>query len=180
MKNSVNEKGILPNGYREESPRLAVLVTIVAVILVGAPLAFANKKIGDEGSRAADVSKYDQLAKKLTGNIAVVREILEKGVVEESVLIEGGIIAAKGPTLIIPPVSPTNVNESSEDPNTLNITLSAIYWSPRDPLVTIDNENYHVNDKVKGFLILEIRKTEVLFRSPSGEKVVKYFYDYLD
>lgn len=59
------------------------------------------------------------------------------------------------------------------------LKLSAIYWNPSDPLVTINDENYRVGDIVNGYKILEIRKTEVLFINSQGEKSVKQFYDYL-
>lgn len=180
MKNIIKGPESLMNAYREESPRLAILVTVVVVVLVGAPLALANKKIGDEGASAADISKYAQLANTIDENVAVVRRVLENGVVKEATLVAGGILAPKGTLLITPKVVPTNANESTQNPNSLNIKLTAIYWNPNDPLVTIDDDNYHVGDKIKGFTILEIRKTEVVFRSPGGEKVVKYFYDYLD
>lgn len=173
----ITEKSI--EGYREESPRMAVVVTVLAVVLIGAPLALANKKIDDEGARAADISKYSKLVQAVDNNVQMVQNVLEKGVVKESVLAAGTLLS-KGTTLITPHIVPTNLNESTRDPNDLDIKLSAIYWNPKDPLVTINGDNLHVGDRIKGFTILEIRKTEVVFRSPTGEKVVKYFYDYLD
>jgi hypothetical protein len=165
-------------GYCEESPRLAIIITVIVILLVGVPLGLLNKKISDEGSRDADVSLYADLANKVGVNVRVVGEMLEKGVVDVVAL---AAVAAPKVTLITPDINPTNMQEAaSQDPNKLNVTLSAIYWNPSDPLVTIDNENYRVGDKVKGFTILEIRKTEVVFRSPLGDKVVKYFYDYLN
>lgn len=164
--------------YREESPRLTIIIAMVAVALVVIPLGLLNKKIADEGSLAADVSRYTGLADKVGGNVRVVREILEKGVVDVVAL---AAVAAPRVSLITPDVNPTNMQEAtSQDPNKLNVKLSAIYWNPQDPLVTIDNENYRTGDKIKGFTILEIRKTEVVFRSPLGDKIVKYFYDYLE
>ncbi len=165
-------------GYCEESAKFAIWVTVIAVGLVATPLALANRKIDEEGSKAADISKYTKIVKVVDENVQFVKEVLKKGIVKEDVLRAGGI-SSKGTTLITPPVVPTNISEASNDPNALNIVLSAIYWNPTEPLVTIDDENYYVGDKVKGFTILEIRKTEVVFRSPMGEKVVKYFYDYL-
>ena len=73
-----------------------------------------------------------------------------------------------------------DLNLATPDPDELDLKLTAIYWNPHDPLVTINDENYRVGDKVNGFTILEIRKTEIVFRSPAGEKIVKYFYDYLN
>jgi hypothetical protein len=165
-------------GYREESPGLAIIIAIVVVALVGIPLVLLNKKIAGEGSRAADISRYSGLANKVDGNVRIVHEILEKGVVDEVAL---AAVAAPRVTLITPDITPTNMQEAaSQDPSKLNVKLNAIYYSTHDPLVTIDNENYRAGDKIKGFTILEIRKTEVVFRSPLGDKVVKYFYDYLE
>ena len=160
--------------YREEPPRLAIAITLVAVAVVGIPLGLFNKKIVDEGSRSADVSKYTALATQVNGTVKVVRDMLEKGVVSD-VALSG--VTAPSVKLIVPQVNPTNMQEAADqDPNKLNVKLSGIYWSERDPLVSIDGDNYRVGDKIHGFTILEIRKTEVVFRSPLGEKVIKYFY----
>ena len=180
MKRTLIEEGLNTDLYHEESPRPAILIAVAAVVLVGAPLAFANKKIVDEGSRSADVSQYVQLAQQLDGNVKGVRQILEKGLVQEATILQAGVAASQGPTLITPMIMPTNSDEAAQNRSGFNVTLSAIYWSEHDPIVTIDGENYEVGDKVKAYTILEIRKTEVVFRSPAGEKVVKYFYDYLD
>lgn len=162
-------------GYAEESSILAIIITLVVIALVGIPLGLYNKRIGDEGSRSADVSNYSALAIQVNGTVRVVRQLLKKGVVDEVLLAETKV------TLITPGVVPTNLDEvASDNAGKLNVKLSAIYWSSHDPLVTIDNENYRVGDKVKGFTITEIRKTEVVFRSPFGEKTVMYFYEYLD
>lgn len=114
----------------------------------------------------------------LGGNVRLVRAILEKGVVDVVAL---AAVAVPVITLITPDIDPTNMQEAaSRDPNKLTVKLSAIYWNPRDPLVTIDNDKYRVGDRIKGFTILEIRKTEVVFRSPPGDSSVKYFHDYLE
>lgn len=172
MKTLKKGRGNAADSYSEESPRVAIIMAFVLVLLVGTPLALANLKVIEAGSRANDVSTYVRLAKQLDANVAAVREVVGKGVVTEAVITGEGV---KGTTLITPLIAPTNIHETSSD--SMEITLSAIYWNPHDPLVTINNENYHIGDKVKGFTIIEIRKTEVVFRSPAGEKVVKYFYD---
>ncbi len=67
------------------------------------------------------------------------------------------------------------------DNGTFKIQLSGIYWNPNDPNApAINGENYHVGEVVLRHRSVEIRKTEVVFEDPMGEKVVKYFYDYLD
>jgi hypothetical protein len=47
------------------------------------------------------------------------------------------------------------------------------------PVFTFDGKDYHEGDMVEGHTIIEIRKTEVVFKDPEGEEVVKYFYDYM-
>jgi hypothetical protein len=164
--------------YCEESPGLAIILAVIIVVMVGIPLGLLNKRIADEGSRNADISLYSSLAGNVAANVQIVRKVLEKGVVDMAAL---AAAATPTVTLITPDVSPTNMQEAAgQDPTKLAIKLNAIYWNPSDPLVTIDNENYRTGDKVQGFTILEIRQTEVVFRSPLGDKVIKYFYDYLD
>ena len=69
---------------------------------------------------------------------------------------------------------------ASQDSGKLKIKLSAIYWNPNDPIATINGENYRVGEMIQNHRIIEIRKTEVIFEDPMGEKVIIYFYDYLD
>jgi len=179
----MKKKGItdapLSETYREESTKPAVIIMIAAVLLVGTPLALANKRIEDDGQRAADVSRFAQLANKLTDSVTLVFNTHKKATVSDSTLKDNGMLGRKGPTLITPDIKPTEMNES-RDPNALDLKVSAIYWNPHSPLVTIDGENYREGQKVKGFTILKIGKTEVLFRNPAGENVKKNFYDYLD
>ena len=174
MMNKGKKTELLMEKYREESPKLAIIIMIVSVVLIGAPLTMANKRIGDEGQRAADVSKYAQLAQQLNAKMALVLSNFKRGVVNEDRLRESDTIGSRGPTLITPHITPTNVSED-DDPNKLDIKLSAIYWNEKDPLVTIDNENYRVGDKVNGFTILEISKTSIIPRNPAGEIVTKNF-----
>ncbi len=168
-----------PLEYREESLKPSVIIALVAVIAIAMPLGWMIQKIGDEGVRAADISQYNNLATLVDGNVSVIRTILASDMVDEQAL--AGIIAAPIVTLITPEIVPTNQSEAAQvDKNELNVKLKAIYWNPRDPLVTIGSENYRIGDRVNGFKIKEIRKTEVVFLSPIGDTVVKYFYDYLD
>jgi hypothetical protein len=164
--------------YREESVKPAIIAAFVAVLVIALPMGWMIHEIGDEGVRASDISHYNSLATQVDGNVSVIRKILASDAVSEREL--AGVTAAPMVTLITPDIVPTNLNEASQSKNELKVTLKAIYWNPHDPLVTIDNENYRIGDKVDGFKIKEIRKTEVVFMSPMGDTVVKYFYDYLD
>ena len=164
-------------GYSEERPRLAIIITFAAVVLVGMPLGLFNRKIANDGSRSADVSSYTALTAQVNGTVTVVRDILEKGIVSDVALIG---MASPTVKLIVPDVSPSNMKEAAgQNGNKLDINLTGIYLS-RNPIVGIDGEHYRVGDKVHGHTIMEIRETEVVFRSPLGEKVVEYFYEYLD
>jgi hypothetical protein len=178
MTKKVNLLDQLQLEYREESVKPAMVTALVAVMAIAFPLGWVIHKIGDAGGRAANISKYNDLASLVDGNVAVIRKVLANDVVDERELT--GVAAAPVVTLITPDITPTNMGEAAQNKNELNVKLKAIYWNPRDPLVTIGDENYRIGDKVEGFKIKEIRKTEVVFMSPMGDTVVKYFYDYLD
>jgi len=81
---------------------------------------------------------------------------------------------------IAPKGEVTKANESEVLEGKCDLQLQAIYWSPNGSMVTIDGENYHVGDKISGLTVQEIRKTEVVFLNPAGEKLVSFFYDYVD
>ena len=165
--------------YQEESVKPALIAMIVAVVVVTLPLGWMIHKIGDEGFSSTEISKYTGLAMLVDRNVMNVHKILENDVVDEDIL--SGVSVAPMVTLITPNIGPTNMGESAgQSGKQLKVKLKAIYWNPRDPLVTIGDDNYRVGEKIQGFTITEIRKTEVVFRSPLGDTVIKYFYDYLD
>ena len=164
--------------YREESVKPALVVMLIAVTLISLALLWTIRKIGEEGQRSADISRYNDLASIVEANVSSVRTILANDVVDEKLLAS---VAAPVVSLITPDIAPTNFREAAnQDPMKLNVKLNAIYWSTRDPLATIDGESYRTGEIVKGHKIVEIRKTEVVFLSPMGETIVKYFYEYLD
>lgn len=165
--------------YREESPKLALVIMLIVVVLIALPLGWMIRDIGASGFKAADTTKYSTLAKSVTEDIVAVRNMIENELADEKIVI--GIASAPMVSLITPDIGPTNMEEAaSVDNGELDVVLKAIYWNPREPLVTIGTENYTVGEKVQGYTIKEIRKTEVVFLSPVGETVVKYFYEYLD
>ncbi|MEE9369730.1 MAG: hypothetical protein V3V05_12850 [Pontiella sp.] len=179
MRNQANTMEHLSIEYQEESIKPAIIVMLVAVVIVSLPLGWMIHKISDQGVRIADVSRYQNLALLVDSNVSTIRKILANDVVDDRVL--SGVAAAPLVTLITPNISPTNRDEAAHsNTKNLDVELKAIYWSPRDPLVTLGDENYRVGEKIQGFTIAEIRKTEVVFKSPLGDTVVKYFYDYLD
>jgi hypothetical protein len=168
----------IDSAYREETVTSSIYVLLVALVVVAAPLGWLTHRIGAEGLKAADVSRYSSLTVQVAQKVKVAQAMLEQESMDEAVVAE---IVAPSVRLITPDIAPTNIEEvAMQDPEKLDIELNAIYWSPRDPLVTIDDESYRVGDKIKGYTIVEIRKTEVIFKSPLGETVIKYFYEYLD
>ena len=44
--------------YREESVKPAIIIMVVAVLLIALPFGWSIHKIGEEGFRAADISKF--------------------------------------------------------------------------------------------------------------------------
>ncbi len=165
--------------YAEESVKPALLALLVVVAVVSLPFGWGIHRMGQEGFILTDTSRFAAMAGVVSQDVQAVRRLLENERVDERIL--KGAAATPVVTLITPNVAPTNMDEAvKQDPRKLNVELKAIYWSTRDPIVTIGDENYKVGEKIGGFTIEEIRKTEVVFRSPFGDKVVKYFYDYLD
>jgi len=164
------------NEYREVPVKPSVYTMLVVVAVVAAPLGWLNWKIGAEGSRVADTTQYQNLVAVVDRDVETVRHMLDNERVDEKALKGTPVV-----TLITPDIMPTNMGEAaSQDSGTLKINLSAIYWSPNDPIATINGENYRVGEMIQNHRIIEIRKTEVVFEDPMGDKVIIYFYDYLD
>ena len=162
----------------QEVPVKQSIYTMLAVVAVAAlPLGWLNLRIRAEGNRVADISRYAAVVAAVNQDLESIRAALAHAHVDEKKL-KGSL--APTVTLITPDVLPSDMDEASrQDGSNLKINLSAIYWSPVDPIVTINDENYRVGELIQGHRIIEIRKTEVVFEDPMGEKVVKYFYDYL-
>lgn len=164
--------------YREVPVKPSIYTMLAVVTAVAAPLGWLNLKISAEGSRGADISRYSDLVAVVNRDVDTVQRMLDHEHIDEKELKNS---LAPVPTLITPDILPTNIDEAEmQTASSLNIEMNGIYWSPTDPIVTINNENYHVGDRIQNHLIIEIRKTEVVFEDPMGEKVVKYFYDYLN
>ncbi len=169
-------KGDAASEYREVSVKPVIYTMLIIVAAVAIPLGWLNQKIGAEGFKIADTTQYQNLVAMVESDVKRVKHMLDNEHMDESVLIGIPMV-----TLILPEIMPTNSEEAVIQNNkTFKIKLSGIYWSPRDPIVTISGENYHVGEVIQGHRIIEIRKTEVVFEDPMGDKVVKYFYDYMD
>jgi hypothetical protein len=163
--------------YREEPVKPAVYAMLAVMVAVVVPLGMLNQKIGAEGFIAADTSQYENLARTVSRDVDTVKRMLLNEEVEESRLV--GLRTT--PMLIIPDIMPTNMDEAvAQGSKKFKVELSGIYWSPTDPIVTIEGENYHTGDMIKKHRIIEIRETEVVFEDPAGEPVVIYFYDFMN
>lgn len=164
------------NEYREVPVKPAIYTMLVVVIIVAAPLGWLNQKIGAEGFKVADTTQYRNLVSEVGRDVKTVQRMLDNERVDEREL--KGIVAPVV-TLITPDIMPTNMGEAAADDGTFKIDLSGIYLTSH-PIVTINGENYRTGELIQGHRIIEIRETEVVFEDPMGDKVVKYFYDYLD
>ncbi len=162
--------------YREVPVKPAIYTMLIVVAVVAAPLGWLSQKIAAEGSKVADTTQYQNLVAVVGQDVETVQRMLNNELVDEAALKGTPVV-----TLITPDIMPTNMGEAvAQDSGKLKVELSGIYWSPNDPIATINGENYHVGEIIQRHRIIEIRKTEVVFEDPMGEKVVKYFYDYLD
>lgn len=158
--------------YRETPVKPAIYTMLIIVAAVAVPLGWLNQKIGAEGFEVADTTQYRNLVAVVDGDVKEIQRMLDSEQIE---LNEAPVV-----TLIVPDIMPTNRSEAAtQGSKTFKIKLSGIYWSPTDPIATINGETCHVGDLVQAHRIIEIRKTEVVFEDPMGEKIVKYFYDYL-
>lgn len=163
--------------YREEPVKPAIYTMLVIVGIVALPLGWLNQKISAEGSKVADTSRYQELVKTVTQDVVSVQRMLDSETVGQKVL-----KGTAGPQVSFfrPDVPRTNEDDIvMQDSAKFKIELSGIYWG-KNPIATINGDNYHTGETVMGHRIIEIRKTEVVFEDPMGQKAVKYLYDFLD
>jgi len=163
--------------YREVAVKPAIYTMLIVVAAVAAPLGWLNQKIGAEGFRVADTTQYQELVRGVGRDVKAVQRMLDNERVDKKEL-QGTLVPVV--TLITPDIMPTNMEEAVAGNGKFKVVLSGIYWSPNDPIATLNGENYHTGEVINGHRIIEIRKTEVVFEDPMGDKLVKYFYDYLD
>ena len=165
--------------YAEESVKPAILAMLVLLVLLAAPLGWFIHKIGSEGFRAADTTSYSTLVEKVDMHVGKIQRLLRQEAMDEVALKASIPPMVK---LITPDIMQTNLEETvNQGSPGLNVELTGIYWSPNplSSIVTLGGESYRVGERINGYKIVEIRKTEVVFKDPWGEPVVKYFYDYL-
>ena len=164
--------------YREESVKSAIYTMLIVVAVVIAPLGWLNQKVGAEGFKGADTTPFENLVLEVGQDLEMVKDMLVHERVDENLV--KSVVLTPVITLITPDIMPTNLEESvGQDSPQFTVVLSGIYWSSHDPIVTINGKNYHVGEQIQGHRIVEISKTEVVFEDPLGEKIIKYFYDYL-
>lgn len=171
-----NPTKVIHCGYREVALRPAIYTMLFIMAIVAAPLGWLNYRIDTEGFLIADTAPYWDLVTGVETDLAMVRRMLADEHIDESEL-KGAV----RPVVATPEIAPTNVLKVVTQKNKkLKIKLTAIYWSPRDPIATINGKTYHTGELLQGCRIVEIRKTEVVFKDKKGEKIVKKFYAYLD
>ena len=158
--------------YREESPKLPVVVLVATLVLVAAPLVWAILKIDAEGSKAADISKYTALIQTVGTDVGTVKAMLSSGSVDLDA-------KERKVTLIVPELVLVDEAKPADSLSPLKINMKGIYWNPTNPLVDIDNETYYVGDEIQGYTIVKIDKTAVHFKGKDGKIVVKDFYENL-
>ena len=164
--------------YREVPVKPAIYTMLIVVGVFAAPLGWLNQKIGAEGVKIADTTRYQKLIKGVGRDVEEIQQMLDSEHIDKKDLKR---TMAPVVTLITPDIMPTNMSEAVNQGNQkFEIELSGIYWSSHDPIATINGENYHTGEVIHGHRIIEIRKTEVVFEDQMGDKLVKYFYDYLD
>lgn len=159
--------------YKEESVRVPVIITIIILALIITPLVLWIMRIDDAGTRAANVSKFDSLIGSVQQDVRAVRAFLDNNTDELEAMRNAQ--QEQVVTLIVPEV--IIVDEQKEqriDP--LKVDLEGIYWSPNNPLVSINEETYRVGDIIQGYEIIQIGKMAVLFQSPDGTVIEKDMY----
>lgn len=161
--------------YREESIKLPAAMAVVAMLLVGIPLATWIYRIDAAGKKLADVSKYEVLVEGVNGDVQTVNAVLSN----DARLLEGiNRDEAKKVTLIVPEVVIVeNRKDQPKEQSPLKADLDGIYWNPANPLVTIDGETYRIGDIVQGYEIIEINKRSVRFKGQDGTVVEKDIYE---
>lgn len=160
------------SAYKEESVKPAVAVMILLVCAISLPLGWLTYQARSAAVNAFDLDRYTVMADQLKSEIEEVRGLLQND------SFDIGPLNKVVPDPFVPATVLPDPDESI--PKTLDVELKAIYWIRGAPLVTIGQKNYRVGEKIDGFTIVEIRKIEVDFESPAGERITKYFYESLN
>ncbi len=161
--------------YKEESVKIPSAITLIIIVLLTVPLAMWIIKINDEGTRAANVARYNTLIATVDHDVRTVRALLGNDAEELAAIREARKTATV--TLIVPEVVILEQKTDGQNVAPLKVTLDGVYWSPSNPLASIDGETYRVGDVIQGYEIVRIDKTSVQFQSSDGTIVKKDMYD---
>jgi len=161
--------------YKEESVKIPSMITLIIVALFSIPLVMWIIKINDEGTRAANVARYNTLISTVDQDARTVRALLDNDADELAAIRDARDSATV--TLIVPEVVIVEEKTDGQQVMPLTVTLDGVYWSPKNPLASIDGETYRVGDIIQGYEIVSIGKTSVQFQSSSGIIVVKDLYE---
>ncbi len=174
------EEGDLTADYCEESIKVPLAITVAAVLLVGCPLGYWVYTINEEGFRATDVSKYNELVQSVEGNVQTVNTLLHCNADELAVI--NAARKASVVTLIIPeedePEEGKAVGAAAESAP-FRVSIDGIYWNPANPLVGINGETYREGDRLNGHTIVKIGKTTVRLRDAIGNEIEMDMYENL-
>lgn len=163
--------------YKEESVRLPAALTILLLILVTTPLVLWVLNVNKLGLQTADIGGISIVVEKVEADVKMVDAMLRNDADALAAIRD----AQNAPvvTLIVPEVVILEEGNPSGSPAKLNVQLDGIYWSPSNPLVSINKETYRVGDIVQGHEIVSIGKTSVQLQSSDGTIIVKDMYENL-
>ncbi|MDF7808433.1 hypothetical protein P4E94_13345 [Pontiellaceae bacterium B12219] len=159
--------------YKEESIKIPAGVTVVLLVLICIPLLLWILRINEEGARATNTAKYDAMVAKVQNDAQTVDALLRNDAAE----LEAMRAAKEAVTLIVPEIVIVEEKKEPEKIGALKVNIDGIYWSPKNPLVSIGDETYRIGDVVQGYEIVRINKTTVHFQAPDGTLVVQDMYE---
>jgi len=160
----------LPAAYRELPVGPPAAAAALVLLLLCAPSLFWMHRTNAQNARGNDVADFHALRDAVGADIRTVDALLR----DDAAALAALEAARKAPVvrLITPEVVVIEEKRPVEPPS-LKGKLEAIYWSPANPLATIDGETYRVGDTLQGFEIVAIEKSTVHLKGGDGKVVVK-------
>ncbi|WP_372846102.1 hypothetical protein [Pontiella sp.] len=153
--------------YREETVKIPAIISIVAVLLVAAPLVFWIYTINAEGAKSTDIARYEHLIASVKNDAAAVDAMLRNDAVELARI--NAMRKKPVVTLVVPEVVIVEEKKgSSNSQDLLSAELEGIFWHPSNPLACINGDTYRIGDKVQGYEIVRIGKESVRFKALDG------------
>lgn len=176
MRGSVKQITVV-QPYREESVKVPAAVTLAVLLLVAVPLVMWIMKINNEGSRSANVVRFNNLITEVSADVRAVRALLNNDAEELEAMRQAREAAVV--TLIVPELVIVEEQGPNRPKERFDVSLDGIYWSAKNPLASINGQTCRVGDIIQGHEIVYIGKTTVRFQARDGSLVVKGIYDEL-